>query len=77
MKNADLYSHQYSIPELEANIDHLSLKSVVDTQHLTSTFCKKYILSESVTSEYDDENDCLTMSYILSKQTHLTAAELT
>jgi hypothetical protein len=70
----DLRNHQYSIEQLEENIDNLTNKTLLYTQKLTADFCVKYILNDEYTS-------CVEETYInvydvLQAQPHITKEEL-
>ena len=75
MNNHDLYTRQWTIEELETNIDRLSLKSILYTQKITAEFAVKYILTTDayaccVEETYYDIDD------ILDLQPHLTREEI-
>ena len=42
----DLRKNKYDIDTLIHNINHLYIKTIVNTQILTAEFCVKYILDE-------------------------------
>jgi hypothetical protein len=73
--NSKLRQHKYIIEELEKNIEHLNMKTVVNTQKLTIDFCVKYILNEDY-AQCNEEVDLLTVSYVLHNQPHLDKSEL-
>jgi hypothetical protein len=75
MENHDLYSKQWPIEDIEANIDRLSLKTILYTQTITAEFAVKYILTTDdyaccVEETYYDIND------VLDLQPHLTREEI-
>ena len=57
----DLRQKKYSIEELIANIDNLSIKVLLYTQKLTEDFCLKYIINapKSTEEEYITEEDII------------------
>ena len=70
----DLRNRQYSIEQLEENIDNLTNKTLLYTQKLTADFCVTYILNDEYTS-------CVEETYInvydvLQAQPHITKEEL-
>ena len=75
INNLDLRINKYTIAELEANINNLSMTTLVNTQKLTAEFCVKYILNEKY-MDCGEEEYRLTFLYALKKQTHLTEDEL-
>ena len=75
MNNSQLYTREWTIHELEANIDRLSLKSILYTQRITAEFAVKYILTT------DDYACCVEETYydlddVLDLQPHLTREEI-
>jgi len=70
----DLRKKKYSLDVLEKNVNHLSIKVLLHSQHLDADFCKKYILNE----EYQFAKDyyTITIEYILKWQPHLSYKEL-
>lgn len=72
--NEDLRHNKYDIPTLEANIDNFDLRTLLYTQHLTSSFCVKYILSEEYSSCVEDTYLC--DGDVLHHQPHITKEEL-
>ena len=75
MENHDLYSKQWPMEDIEANIDRLSIKTILYTQRITAEFAVKYILSTDeyalcVEETYYDIND------VLDLQPHLTREEI-
>ena len=71
----DLCRRQYSIAELEANIDNLQIKIILHTQVLTAEFCAKYILDEAHATCLEDVY-LIDEGYVLTHQPHITKAEL-
>jgi len=75
MNNFNLHQHKYDIETLEKNIDHIDMKTCVNTQMLTAEFCVKYILNEEYMSCVEDTY-CLVTSYVLKRQPHLTLEDI-
>lgn len=67
--NTDLRKVKYSIDVLEANIERLNIKILLNTQKLTSDFCIKYILCGDYAS--CQEEMYISLDDILKKQPHL------
>lgn len=63
--------NKYSIEELEANLQHLEVKHILQTQTLTAEFCVKYVLNEDYASCQEDLY-LLDIGYVLYHQKHLT-----
>lgn len=75
MKNHDLYQKEWSVADLEANINNLSLKTILHTQTITAEFAVRYILTT------DDYASCAEETYydindVLDLQPHLTRDEI-
>ncbi len=75
MRNHDLYTRQYTVQELAANIGNLSLKTILYTQTIDAEFAVKYILTT------DDYALCVEETYydihdVLDLQPHLTYDEI-
>jgi hypothetical protein len=70
----DLLKNKYTIAELEASIDNLSVKYLLNYQKLTAEFCAKYILSDYCATCQEDTYICT--GDVLHKQPHLTRSEL-
>jgi hypothetical protein len=75
MLNHDLYQKQWPVAELEANINNLSLKTILYTQTITAEFAVRYILTT------DDYASCVEETYydlddVLDLQPHLTRDEI-
>ncbi len=75
MLNHDLYQKLWPVAELEANIDNLSLKTILYTQTITAEFAVRYILTT------DDYACCVEETYydiddVLDLQPHLTRDEI-
>ncbi len=75
INNYDLYTKKWSVEELAANIDNLSLKSILYTQMITAEFAVKYILTTDnyaccVEETYYDIHD------VLDLQPHLNYDEI-
>jgi hypothetical protein len=64
----------YSIAELEASIDNLSVKYLLNYQKLDAEFCAKYILNDYCATCQEDTYIC--SGYVLNKQHHITRLEL-
>ena len=75
MENHELYSKQWPIEDIEANIDRLSLKTILYTQRITAEFAVKYIL---ITNEYAlcVEETYYDINDVLDLQPHLTREEI-
>ena len=69
-----LRSKKYDIATLERNINNLSFKTILHTQHLTAEFCVKYILNEEYVSCVEDSFICV--GEILNAQKHLTLEDI-
>jgi hypothetical protein len=65
----------YSLLELEASIDNLSVKYLLNYQTLNAEFCAKYILNDYCATCQEDTYICT--GDVLYKQPHLTWTELT
>ena len=70
----DLQKKLYTIAELEASIDNLSVKYLLNYQKLTAEFCAKYILNDYCSTCQEDTYICT--GDILTKQPHLTRLDL-
>lgn len=64
----------YSIAELEASIDNLSVKYLINYQKLDADFCAKYILNDYCATCQEDTYIC--SGDVLHKQPHITCQEL-
>ena len=64
----------YNMSELEASIDNLSVKYLINYQKLTAEFCAKYILNDYCATCQEDTYIC--SDDVLHKQLHLTREEL-
>ena len=75
--NSDLRNNKnkYSLTELEANINNLQIKIVLNTQTLNSDFCAKYILDEN-RATCEEDLWLIDIGYVLTKQPHITREEL-
>lgn len=69
ISNIDLENRIYNENDLIININHLHKRILVHTQHLSSEFCLKYILSSQRSGNDDSIID---INYILSFQKHLS-----
>ena len=76
LSDIDLYNNKnaYSIAELEASVDNLSVKYLLNYQLLDAEFCAKYILSDYCATCNEDTYIC--NGDVLSKQPHITRLEL-
>jgi hypothetical protein len=74
LSDTDLIHTRYTISELEASIDHLSVKYLLNYQTLTAEFCAKYILNDYCATCQEDTYICT--GDVLNKQPHLTRVEL-
>jgi len=74
MTDEDLRKYIYPIDMLIKNINHLSIKTLLQWQILDADFCKKYILDE----KYHNVEDyyLITIDYVLKKQPHLKYEDL-
>jgi hypothetical protein len=70
INNSDLTKRQYTMEELEKNINNLDAKRLLLTQKLTLEFCKKYILDMDIDNGSEESYD-FDMCYILKRQPHL------
>ena len=64
----------YSIKELEASVNNLSVKYLLNYQKLDVEFCAKYILNDYCATCQEDTYIC--SGDILLKQPHLNREEL-
>ena len=64
----------YSIKELEASIDNLSVNYLLNYQTLDAEFCAKYILNDYCATCNEDTYICT--GDVLNKQKHITREEL-
>lgn len=71
----DLCKNKYDIDTLIRNINHLYIKTIVNTQILTAEFCVKYILDEKYMTCIEDTY-LIDFNYVLQKQPHITEEEL-
>ena len=71
----DLRKNKYDIETLILNINHLYIKTIVNTQILTAEFCVKYILDEKYMTCIEDTY-MIDFNYVLRKQPHITEEEL-
>jgi hypothetical protein len=61
--------YRFDIHELEANIDNLSLDTLIKSQILTVKFCKDYILNPDIYAFGGEDH--FTLDEILLYQRHL------
>ena len=66
--------NMYSIAELEASVDNLSVKYLLNYQILDAEFCAKYILNDYCSTCNEDTYIC--NGDVLLKQPHITRLEL-
>ena len=64
----------YSIAELVANVDNLSVKYLLNYQILDAEFCAKYILNDYCATCVEDTYIC--NGDVLRKQPHISRLEL-
>jgi hypothetical protein len=64
----------YTIVELEANVDKLSVKYLLNYQKLDAEFCAKYILNDYCATCNEDTYIC--SGDVLNKQPHISRIEL-
>jgi len=74
LTDEDLLHNSYTIAELEASIDNLSVKYLLNYQILTAEFCAKYILNDYCATCQEDTYICT--GDVLRKQPHITRVEL-
>ena len=75
INDQDLCKNKYDIYTLIHNINHLYIKTIVNTQILTAEFCVKYILDEKYMTCLEDTY-LIDFNYVLQKQPHITKEEL-
>jgi len=77
LNDFDLFNNKnsYSIAELEASIDNLSVKYLLNYQKLDADFCSKYILNDYCATCIEDTYICT--GDVLQKQPHISRIELT
>ena len=66
--------NMYSIAELIASVDNLSVKYLLNYQILDAEFCAKYILNDYCATCVEDTYIC--SGDVLRKQPHITELEL-
>ena len=76
LKLYDLINNKnvYSIAELVASVDNLSVKYLLNYQILDSEFCAKYILNDYCST--CNEDTYISTDDVLYKQSHITRVEL-
>ena len=74
LSDYDLMKRPYTLAELEASIDNLSVRYLLNYQKLDAAFCAKYILNDYCATCQEDSYVCT--GDVLHKQPHLTLAEL-
>ena len=70
IKNKNLYTTD----ELEASVDNLSVKYLLNYQILDAEFCAKYILNDYCATCLEDTYIC--SGDVICKQPHITELEL-
>jgi len=73
--NYQLSNQKFDIETLEKNIDNLSLRRVLLTQHLTLEFCLKYILNPEEHA-ICNEDFYISKEDIIIYQPHISKEEL-
>jgi len=74
LSDHDLMKRAYTLAELEASVDNLSVRYLLNYQKLDAVFCAKYILNDYCATCQEDTYVCT--GDVLHKQPHLTLAEL-
>ena len=76
LSDCDLINNKnsYSIAELVASVDNLSVKYLLNYQILDAEFCAKYILNDYCATCNEDTYICT--GDVLNKQKHITREEL-
>jgi hypothetical protein len=76
LSDTDLINNKnaYSIVDLEASVDNLSVKYLLNYQILDAEFCAKYILNDYCATCIEDTYIC--NGDVLHKQPHITRLEL-
>ena len=74
LSDQDLINGVYSLAELEASVDNLSVRYLLNYQTLDAAFCAKYILNDYCATCQEDTY--ISTGDVLYKQPHLTRAEL-
>lgn len=77
IRDEDLRVNQYSIEELEANLDDLNLRIVLNTQRLTADFCMRHMLLIEPEDYGWEDWYFFDTRRVLDRQKHLTEADLT
>ena len=77
LSDFDLFNNKnvYSISELEASINNLSVRYLLNYQKLDAEFCAKYILNDYCATCNEDTYIC--SGDVLLKQPHISWLELT
>ena len=74
LSNYDLCLKQYTIEELEENVDYLELRTILAKQKITADFAIKYILNDEYHTSTEESYIC---DYdVLKSQKHLTKEDL-
>jgi len=68
--------NKYTIAELAANINQLSLWDILQTQRLTADFCFIYFWDPNDTYAKDKEDTTICIEDVLNWQPHLTREAL-
>jgi hypothetical protein len=66
----DLYTKQFNLETLKANIYAVSLTDILKTQKLTADFCIKYILNSDF--QFTDEDQVITIELVRKFQPHIS-----
>jgi hypothetical protein len=74
LSDHDLMKRPYTLAELEASVDNLSVRYLLNYQKLDAAFCAKYILNDYCATCQEDTYVCT--GEVLHKQPHLTLEEL-
>ena len=76
LSDFDLFNNKnvYSISELEASINNLSVRYLLNYQKLDAEFCAKYILNDYCATCNEDTYIC--SGDVLLKQPHITHSDL-
>jgi len=71
----DIIKNKYSMEELEANLNDLEIKHILQHQTLTAEFCAKYVLNEDYAT-CEEDLYLIDIGYVLHHQKHLTREEI-
>lgn len=73
--DCDLMKYEFTIEELEKNVQKLDIMTILYSQTLNADFCAKYILSEKYVG-HSVEEEYITNKNILFYQPHIDPKEL-